>query len=57
MKLSEPPCQPDRALLAGVVEGFGRRFGFPLAIAERDLLAWSLRSGSPSLIRLECCAH
>ena len=29
------PYQPYKALLAGVVEGFGRRFGFPVGTAER----------------------
>jgi 2-haloacid dehalogenase len=34
-------------VLAGVVEGFGQRFGFPVGAAERDLLASSLPSWRP----------
>ena len=45
--LCEPPYRPYRAVLAGVVEGFGRRFGFPVGAAERDLLASSLPAWSP----------
>jgi 2-haloacid dehalogenase len=41
------PYQPYKALLAGVVEGFGRRFGFPVGAAERDLLVSSLPSWKP----------
>jgi 2-haloacid dehalogenase len=46
-ELCEPPYRPYRAVLAGVVEGFGHRFGFPVGVAERDLLAWSLPSWKP----------
>ena len=35
--LCEPPYKPYRAVLAGVVEGFGRRFGFPVKAADRDV--------------------
>jgi 2-haloacid dehalogenase len=31
--LCEPPYKPYRAVLAGVVDGFGRRFGFPVGKA------------------------
>jgi 2-haloacid dehalogenase len=34
-------------VLAGVVEGFGLRFGFPAGAAERDLLASSIPSWRP----------
>ena len=46
-ELCEPPYRPYRAVLAGVVEGFGRRFGFPVGAAERDLLVSSLPSWKP----------
>src|SRR3954453_696661 len=46
-ELCEPAYRPYRAVLAGVVEGFGRRFGFPVGVAERDLLAWSLPTWKP----------
>ncbi len=45
--LCEPPYRPYRAVLAGVVEGFGRRFGFPVAAAEREALAASVPSWRP----------
>lgn len=45
--LCQPPYKPYRAVLAGVVEGFGRRFGFAVAAAERDLLASSVPSWRP----------
>ena len=45
--LCKPPYKSYRAVLAGVVEGFGRRFGFPVGTAERDLLAASLPSWKP----------
>ncbi len=46
-ELCEPPYRPYRAVLAGVVEGFGRRFGFPVGAAERGLLAASLPAWEP----------
>jgi 2-haloacid dehalogenase len=46
-ELCAPPYRPYRAVLAGVVEGLGRRFGFPVGPAERDLLAASLPSWEP----------
>lgn len=45
--LCEPPYKPYKAVLAGVVEGFGRRFGVPVEAAERDVLASSLPSWRP----------
>src|SRR4051812_32948412 len=45
--LCQPPYRSYRAVLAGVVEGFGQRFSFPIAAAERDLLALSLPSWGP----------
>lgn len=45
--LCEPPYRPYRAVLAGVVEGFGRRFGFPVGDAEREALAASVASWRP----------
>src|SRR3954451_10776219 len=47
-ELCESPYRPYKAVLAGVVEGFGRRFGFPVGVAERDLLAWSLPNWNTS---------
>ena len=46
-ELCEPPYRPYKAVLAGVVEGFGRLFGFPVGAAERDLLATSLPAWEP----------
>ena len=40
--LCEPPYRPYKEVLAGVVDGFGRRFGFPVEAAERDLLKESI---------------
>jgi len=40
--LCEPPYKSYKAVLSGVVEGFGRRFGFPVGMAERELLASSV---------------
>ena len=49
--LEEPLCEPPfrlyKEVLAGVVEGFGQRFGFPVGAAERDLLASSIPSWQP----------
>ena len=50
-EIEEPLCsRPYRSykeVLAGVVEGFGHRFGFPVGLAERDLLASSIPSWRP----------
>jgi len=46
-ELCEPPYRPYRAVLAGVVEGLGQRFGFPVGVLERDLLAASLPAWEP----------
>ena len=50
-ELEEPLCKPPyrryRAVLAGVVEGFGHRFGFPVGAEDRDLLAASIPSWRP----------
>lgn len=50
-ELEEPLCEPPhrsyRAVLAGVVEGFGRRFGFPVRAAEREVLTTSLPAWRP----------
>jgi len=45
--LCEPPYKSYRAVLAGVVEGFGQRFGFSVGAAEREMLATSLPSWRP----------
>jgi 2-haloacid dehalogenase len=45
--LCEPPYKSYRTVLAGVVEGFGRHFGFPVEGAERELLAASVPSWRP----------
>ena len=45
--LCEPPHRSYEAVLAGVVEGFGQRFGFPVSAAERGLLAASVPSWRP----------
>ena len=45
--LCDPPFKPYRAVLAGVVEGFGHRFGFPVEVADRDLLASSIPAWRP----------
>src|SRR3954451_25279924 len=50
-ELEEPLCEPPyrlyKEVLAGVVEGFGRRFDFPVGATERDLLAASVPSWRP----------
>ena len=45
--LCEPPYKPYRAVLAGVVEGFGRRFGFPVEAVDREVLVSSVASWRP----------
>src|SRR4051812_8929072 len=45
--LCEPPYRSYRRVLASVVEGFGRRFGFPVGGAEREVLAASVASWRP----------
>lgn len=45
--LCEPPHRPYREVLAGVVEGLGQRFGFPVGTAERGVLAASIPSWRP----------
>ena len=48
--LCEPPYRPYRVVLEGVVEGFGRRFGFPVGAAERGA-AGGLAPGVAALPR------
>jgi 2-haloacid dehalogenase len=45
--LCEPPYRSYRTVLANVVEGFGKRFGFTVGDAERELLAASVASWRP----------
>ena len=45
--LCEPPFKPYKEVLAGVVDGFGRHFGFPVGAAERRQLAASVASWQP----------
>lgn len=45
--LCEQPYKPYRTVLAGVVEGFGQRFGFPVGAAKRDLFALAVPSWRP----------
>jgi 2-haloacid dehalogenase len=45
--LCEPPFKPYKEMLAGVMEGFGQRFGFPVGTDERGLLAASVPSWRP----------
>jgi hypothetical protein len=45
--LTQPPFKPYREVLAGVVDGFGRHFGFPVGAAERSGLAASVPSWRP----------
>jgi 2-haloacid dehalogenase len=50
-EIEEPLCQPPyrtyRAVLGEVVEGFGRRFGFPVSGGDRGVLASSIPSWRP----------
>ncbi len=45
--LCEPPYKPYRAVLAGVVEEFGRRFNFPVEATDRQVLVSSVASWRP----------
>ena len=45
--LCQPPYKSYRAVLAGVVEGFGRRLGFPVEAADREVLVLSVASWRP----------
>ena len=45
--LCQPPYKTYRTVLAELVEGFGRHFGFPVQPADRDRLAASLPSWKP----------
>jgi 2-haloacid dehalogenase len=45
--LCELPFKPYKEVLAGVVDGFGQHFGFPVEASERDLLASSIPSWRP----------
>jgi 2-haloacid dehalogenase len=45
--LCEPPYKPYREVLAGVVEEFGRRFGFLVVAADREVLVSSVASWLP----------
>ena len=45
--LCQPPYKTYRTVLAEVVEGFGRRFGFPVRPEDRDALAASIPSWTP----------
>jgi 2-haloacid dehalogenase len=45
--LCEPPFKPYKEVLAGVVDGFGRHFGFPVSAMERRRLAASIPSWQP----------
>ena len=45
--LCQPPYKTYRTVLAGVVEGFGRQFGFPVRPEDRDALAASIPSWTP----------
>ena len=46
-ELCGPPYKPYRAVLAGVVDGFGQRFGFPVEPGDREVLAASISSWRP----------
>ncbi len=45
--LCQPPYKTYRTVLAEVVEGFGRHFGFPVQPADRNVLAASVPSWKP----------
>jgi 2-haloacid dehalogenase len=45
--LCGPPFKPYKEVLAGVVDGFGRHFGFPVSAAERRRLEASVASWQP----------
>jgi 2-haloacid dehalogenase len=45
--LCEPPYRPYSIILAEVVEGLGRHFGFPVRASDRDLLAASISLWRP----------
>ncbi len=45
--LCKPPYRTYRAVLAGVVEGFGQHFGVPVRPADREMLAASIPSWTP----------
>jgi 2-haloacid dehalogenase len=45
--LCEPPYSLYRAVLAGVVDGFGQRFGFRVSAEDRHVLASSVASWRP----------
>jgi 2-haloacid dehalogenase len=45
--LCEPPYKTYKAVLVGVVEGFGQRFGFPVGAADREALVSSVASWQP----------
>ncbi|WP_428486751.1 HAD family hydrolase [Rhodopila sp.] len=46
-ELREPPYKSYKAVLSGVVAGFGRRFSFPVEPTEQNLLAGSVASWRP----------
>ena len=45
--LCEPPYKTYKSVLAGVIDGFGRRFGVPMGAEDRDRLASSIPSWKP----------
>lgn len=46
-KLSAPPYKPYKDVLAGVVQGFGRRFGFSVSLSQSDVLTRSVPLWKP----------
>lgn len=46
-ELIRPPYLSYRSVLAGVVEGFGKRFGFPTSEGDNGVLAASIPSWAP----------